>query len=236
METAVDPTPFEVSFGSKILRGDEFGSSSHAILLHGAGNSSRSGFTRLRHAMHNYGISSVSFDFIGHGETGGELLGSSLRERTAQAAAVIRKHCTLNPCTVIAASMGAHIAIKLTELFPIDNLVLLVPAVYSQHAYNIPFGPRFTKAIRTPHSWHNSDAFDILRSFCGSLIIIAAESDNVIPAELVNRLHGCAKNARCTYYHIVPGSSHLSLFPTLKTFQWAAKTIAESCKQVEGHS
>ena len=36
---------------------------------------------------------------------------------------------------LIGASMGAYTAIRLTETFSVDNLILLVPAVYTPQAY-----------------------------------------------------------------------------------------------------
>jgi len=208
---------FELPFGNHLLQGDSYKMGCEALVLHGAGKSSRTRFTRLRQSLNAHGIPSASFDFIGHGDTGGSLLNSSLRERTEQAAAVIRHACT-EPLTLIAASMSAHTAIKLTEQFAVANLVLLVPAVYTPGGYDLPFGPAFSAAIRVPGSWRNSDAFDILSSFKGNLLVVAAEADDVIPFEVVEKIHASASSAKTRRLHVVPGSGHLSLFPTEHDF------------------
>ncbi len=99
---------FKLPYGKHMLCGDLYRTGKQTIVLHGAGNSSRSVFSRLRHFLNTHSVPSVSFDFIGHGETGGEILGSSLRERTEQATAVI-KHTSIEPVTLIAASMSGYL-------------------------------------------------------------------------------------------------------------------------------
>jgi len=200
------------------------------MVLHGAGKSSRSRFSRLRDILHQRGIPTAAFDFIGHGETGGELLGSTLCERTEQAAAVIRYACR-EPLTLIAASMSGHTAIKLTEIFDVENLVLLVPAVYTSRAHHLPFGPEFSAAIRVPESWRESDAFDILAEFKGKLLIVAAEYDTTIPSEIPQRIHASAGNAADRMLHVIPGAGHLSLFPLEQDFQCAVDMIVGLCRE-----
>ena len=223
-------TIFDLPFGKYLLRGDRFAMPCGTLVLHGAGNSSRIRFSQLRQSLNGCGMPSVSFDFIGHGETGGDIQGSTLRGRTEQAAAVIRHACA-EPLTLIASSMGAYTAIKLTEIFTVDNLILLVPAVYTPRAYGLSFGPEFSAAIRRPGSWQDSDAFDILSRFKGNLLVIAAESDDVIPREIVEQIHASAKNATVRLLHTVPASSHQSLFPTEQDFLLARDMIVEVCRR-----
>lgn len=220
---------FELPFDKHVLRGDSYKMGCETIVLHGAGKSSRTRFARLRQSLNGHGIPSVSFDFIGHGDTGGNLLESSLHERTDQASAVIR-HACVEPLTLIAASMSGYTAIKLTEKFTVDNLILLVPAVYSAAAYDLSFGAEFSKAIREPGSWQESDAFSTLSVYKGNLLVIAAESDDVIPAELVEKIHTSAKSTKVRLLHVVPGSRHLSLFPREKDFLIARDMILELCR------
>jgi pimeloyl-ACP methyl ester carboxylesterase len=182
------------------------------VVLHGAGQSESARFSRLRQELFDRGILSAAFDFIGHGRTGGNLQGSSLRQREEAAAAVIR-FTGQEPLTLIGASMGGHTAIRLTRRFTVEALVLLVPAVYARQARDLPFGPEFSAAIRRPMSWLDSDAFDILSDFRGNLLVVAAESDEVIPRPVIERIHASAARARTREIHTVPGSGHRSLFP-----------------------
>ena len=218
LQAPAGPQPIAVPFADHTLRGDGFQLPCETLVLHGAGQSSRSRFAHLRQALCRRGIPSASFDFIGHGDTGGRLPGSSLRARTEQAAAVIQYACR-EPLTLIAASMSGYTAIKLTERFRVANLILLVPAVYTPRAYDLPFGPDFSAAIRQPGSWQDSDAFSILAAFRGNLLVVAAEGDDVIPRRVVERLHASADSAGFRKLHIVPGSGHLSLFAREEDFR-----------------
>jgi uncharacterized protein len=222
---------FELPFENFVLRGDTYGEGCETIVLHGAGKSSRGRFSRMRTNLNARGIPSASFDYIGHGETGGDLFGTSLHARTKQAAMVIR-HVCIEPLTLIAASMSAYTAIKLTEKFTVNNLVLMVPAVYTPKAYNIAFGPEFSAIIRVPNSWQDSDAFRILKKFTGNLLVVAAENDHVIPMEVVERINESARHARTNHLHIVPESAHLSLFPKLEDFHLTLDMIVTLCRGV----
>jgi hypothetical protein len=126
--------------------------------------------------------------------------------------------------------MGAYTAIKLAETFSVDNLILLVPAVYTPQAYEIPFGPAFSDVIRVPGSWQDSDAFRILEKFKGNLLVIAAESDDVIPMAVIQKIQASARQAETNRLHIVPESRHLSLFPTQQDFQLALDMMVDVCR------
>ena len=224
------PSPFELPFGAHLLRGDRYATECRAIVLHGAGQSSRARFSELRRSLHDKGLPSVSFDFIGHGETGGSLLGSTLHARTDQATAVIRYTCR-EPLTLIGASMSGYTAVRLLGAFAVANLILLVPAVYIHDAYDLPFGPAFSAAIRRPGSWRESDAFGILANFRGNLLIVAAETDDVIPREIVEGLLAAAEKAKSRRLHIVPGSRHVGLFPRDRDFRLATDMIVKMCRK-----
>lgn len=69
--------------------------------------------------------------------------------------------------------------------------------------------------IRRERSWVDSDAWEILEGFRGSLLVIAAEHDATIPAEIPERLVAAAVNARARRLHVVPGASHNHLWALL---------------------
>ena len=203
-----------------------YGNACRTVVLHGAGKSCRDRFSRMRKSLNVKGLPSVSFDFIGHGETGGEITDSTLHSRTEQASTVIRHTCR-EPLTLIAASMSAYTAIRLTEKYAVKNIILLVPAVYTPGAYQLSFGPEFSAAIRVSGSWKNSDAFSILENFKGNILIVAAENDHVIPEDVIERLHESAKQAKTNQVYIVPDSEHLRLFPKIQDFDRIIKMIVD---------
>src|SRR5258708_18562704 len=103
-----------VPFESQKIVGDVLGDNPCLIILHGAGVYNRARYTNLRQFLFSNGISSCAFDFIGHGETGGELSSSSLELRTKVAQEVL-KHLDLpKPISVLGSSMGAYTAIRLS--------------------------------------------------------------------------------------------------------------------------
>jgi hypothetical protein len=236
MNQAMKIKTFELRHEQYLLKGDEYGTEpfeNNTLILHGAGGSSRATFTRMRENLYAHGIQSVSFDFVGHGETGGNIQETTLRGRTEQTVAVIKYKCQ-EPLTLIGASMGAYSAVKLTERFAVKDLILLVPAVYTPRVYEVPFGPRFSDIIREQESWANSDAFAALAGFSGNIIIIAAEFDEVIPMKLIDQLYGSARNAKTRTLHIVPNSEHLSLFPEESDFDAAMELMLEVLKDRQG--
>ncbi|MCL1126966.1 alpha/beta hydrolase [Shewanella surugensis] len=223
-------SPFELSFQEHVLKGDCYPDSCDTLVMHGAGQSSRARFVKLRQALFSRGVSSAAFDFMGHGETGGQLSESSLAHREAQALAVI-KTINMKSTRLIGSSMSAYTAIKLTALIEVQQLVLLVPGIYTPAARNVRFGPVFSNIIRVENSWYDSDAFDTLQQFKGDIVIVAAEQDQVIPLPLVERLYAAASQAQSRVLSIIPNASHLNLFPTQQDFE---QTLDVICGGKEG--
>jgi uncharacterized protein len=211
---------FDFRYQSWTLRGDTLAGAiqQHALLLHGAGASSRATYTQsgLRQALCARGIGSTAFDCIGHGDSDGLLTHSSVASRTQQAAAVIAARRLPAPLALCGSSMGAYNAIKLTQTQQIAALVLIVPGVYTPQAYDVPFGPQFSAIIRRECSWRDSDAWDIVAQFRGDLLVLAAAEDEVIPLEIPERLVQSATQARSRRLQVVAGATHKHLFALLR--------------------
>jgi pimeloyl-ACP methyl ester carboxylesterase len=201
---------FEVGFEAHTLVGDimSHGNSPPVLVLHGAGNSNRGRFRTLREELFAQGISSVAFDFVGHGDTGGDLKSSSLNSRTRQACRVVDSLNLQQPFSVIGASMAAYTSVKLLEHYQIKSLILIVPAMYASAAYSIPFNRGFSDIIRQPQSWVQSDAWHLLADYTGRLLIVAGENDHIIPRDVINRIYDSALNATDRERYIAPNASH----------------------------
>ena len=187
------------------------GTPPQVLILHGAGNANRGYFRLFREQLLIHEISSAAFDFVGHGDTGGELKSSSLLSRTRQACTVVDSLNIQQPFAVIGASMGAYTAVKLLEYYQIQSLILIVPAMSTARAYTIPFNAGFTDIIRQPQSWGHSDAWAILSGYKGRLLIIAAENDKIIPKGVINRIHDSALKAKERKLFVAPRTSHTVL-------------------------
>ena len=178
------------------------------FIFHGAGISDRTRYAKFRTFLGEENINSCAVDFIGHGETGGSMSDSSLEKRTLQAKAVINSFDIQKPLKIIGSSMSGHNAIKLTELFEVESLILFVPGIFCTSSYSVPFGPEFSKLIRENESWQDSDAWEILGKYTGKLLIIAGEKDEVIPLHLIQKIYDGAVHSYQKELIVVPGATH----------------------------
>jgi uncharacterized protein len=209
---AVSNLEFEVPFQHSMLLGSRQtpqGATRSALILHGGGSSAAEGFEDLRTFLHAQRIETLAFDFVGHGRTGGQQLGTNLRERVQQVCAVIRSQ-SLEPSmlSLIGFSMGAYVAVKAAAEVGVQRLCLAIPAAYAAEAYQVPFGPEFSQILRAPRSWESSDAFDLLANFTGHLLVISAEEDAIVPAEITQRYADIGAGRRSTVHHVVKGAGH----------------------------
>lgn len=205
---------FQIPFQGKHLCAETtLGPNGHILMLHGGGKD-RTVFYKYRMLLDSLGFGTTTFDFLGHGETGGDMHDSSLLSRTMQAKAVIDYLETEVTCCV-GVSMGAYNALQLSREVSFRSLILMVPGVYIPTAYNINFGPEFSNIIRKPLSWAQTDAWDVAAEFSGRLLVIAAENDNVIPAEIPERLVSSAANASARERITVPGADHNTIWQNL---------------------
>lgn len=196
----------------------------HLLAIHGGGNAQEAVFAGVRAELAQRGVGSTAFDCIGHGRTGGDKLGSSLADRTAQVRAVI--DATRRPTAILGASMGAYNALRLAPELKPRALVLVVPGIYCPQAYEVPFGPGFSQVIRQPRSWADSDAWAILSQFTGRLLVVAAGNDEVVPLEIPQRLHEAANNAQSRSLLVVPGAPHSGLLQRmLEDPAWRPKLL-----------
>lgn len=184
------------------------GSKPKIFCMHGAGISNRKIFDPLRQSLLENEISSCALDFIGYGDTGGTVEESSLKSRTDQVRLIIEKTKSIEPLVIIAGSMGWYNAIKLTEIYPTELLVLSAPAVYRKDVYEIPFGDKFSSLIRETDSWENTDAWEILNNYKGKILILSAADDKVIPSEIIQKIYDNSQNAKYREILTIPNAPH----------------------------
>lgn len=126
----------------------------------------------------------------------------------AKTAAVIDQLKLSQPLGLFGGSMGAYTAIKLTEIYKVNRLVLAVPAAYSKDVYDIKFGEDLTKRLREKEGWKNSDAFDILEKFRGKLLVVVAENDEIIPSEVSRLIYKSASKAKNRQIYVLKNAPH----------------------------
>jgi uncharacterized protein len=197
---------FNVPFDDFTLSASRLNSSSKhkSLMIHG-GARTQDIFDDLRHCLAEFGISSYAYDCIAHGQSTGQLNNSSLASRTQQALKVI-DNAPITTC--LGVSMGAYNALKLTQHRQIENLVLIVPGIYTPEAYNTKFGEGFSSIIRRDNSWLDSDAWEILKQFKGNLLIVSAENDEVVPSAIPEKLFDSAIQSNWKHHLIIPKAIH----------------------------
>lgn len=205
---------FQVPFHGKTIHAEStFGCNGHVLMLHGGGKD-RTVFYKYRNLLYTLGFGTTIFDFLGHGETGGDIHESSLFNRTMQAEAVIASQgLVLTGCMGV--SMGAYNALQLSKAIQFQSLILMVPGVYSTPAYKVKFGPDFSAIIRKHRSWEHTDAWDIAAEFNGNLLVIAAENDAIIPSEIPEKLLSSASCCCQKQLLIIPEAGHNNIWENL---------------------
>ncbi len=181
-----------------------------ALLLHGAGASTKHRLVPLARALAQLDYRCLSFSFPGHGESSGTLLGSSLHERSRVADAIATKLGFANADLCVGVSMGAHVASSLLEHSSqrFASLALLVPAAYHRDAHHEPFGPRFSSIIRKANSFHDASIWQHLQTYTGNLITIQAGKDAVIPQAVIDLYHHHSPKATKQRI-VIPESKHM---------------------------
>ncbi len=219
---------FKVDFNRTKLIGDIISENnqSRLLCLHGGGPIGRKNFDVLRELLFKNGISSCAFDFIGHGETAGDITTSSLEIRVKQVLAVVQSQALPQPLSIVASSMSGHIAIKLSEFLNIKNIILIAPAVYASKVYSVFFGPTFSEIIREQYSWRDSDIWGILKNYTGNILIFAAEKDQIIPNEIIERIYNSAINANSKEIVMFKDATH-SLIEWLNNHQDCLEQVSD---------
>ncbi len=183
-------------------------STPRTLALHGGGASSRLGYQPLLDFLAGQGHAGVAFDFAGQGESSGSLADSGPRDRAQQALAVVDFLKMPRPVSLIASSMGGHIACSLIEALVPPALVLYCPAAYEAAALEVPFGPAFQQVIRATSDFAASPAFDALERFEGRLLLVLGAEDAVIPRRVEEEYTRRACKARSVEVLRLDGAGH----------------------------
>ncbi|MEV6421240.1 alpha/beta fold hydrolase [Streptomyces sp. NPDC051662] len=185
-----------------------------AVVLHGAGTSSKERLLPLVREFVARGCRGIAFDFSGHGESTGKLGELSLRRRYEQAVAVIDAYAGADgPLVLVGFSMSGQTVADLVRHYGdrVAALGLCAPAVYTAEAWDVPFGDgngRFSGIIRRPDSWRESPALQVLRAYEGRAVLAVPGTDTVIPAAVTEAVQD-ALAARAQYTRFdLPDAQH----------------------------
>lgn len=187
--------PFFIRFGQGAVQGDVlFKKSSDELpdilFLHGSDASdNRNDFFLIRQVLLiQYGLTSSAFDFVGHGSTGGELYDSSLECRINQSAEIVNACFDSQPFSIVAVGMGVNSALKLSEMFAIKNLILILPEFSDEDEYTSLAKINSAHKINFFKEWEKIGAWSIFDTFQGNLSVISSCKGKHISSKFMETL------------------------------------------------
>lgn len=229
--------PFFIEFEQTYLYGDilldsEKDNVASILFLHGSMPSENcEQFFLLRQVLMDlYDLSSCSFDFIGHGRTGGECCLDCIEWRSQQSMDIVDACFDSQPLNIVASGMAAATAIQLTKYTTVENLVLLAPTLQSQLLPSGEGKPISTLQLQQrKQSLHHA-----IQQFTGCLAIIAAEKNTDPLQDEMRQLYFGAKTAQKRWLtEITNGSQRFMSFlnQNPSVLLKVAQLIAESCEK-----
>ena len=178
-----------------IIAADESTTPPQFVFIHGGGTAAyKEKVYDFAEPILRAGLNILTFDLSGHGQSTGELKKSSLK-RVIESQALI-DHFAKQPLTICGESMGGYIAIKMLELYHVETLILVCPALYDAKASDVRFDLGFTEIIRSPESWRNTDVLKTLEAYTGNLLVVMGENDEVIPPGVIELIMRHTPHAR----------------------------------------
>jgi uncharacterized protein len=216
----------------KLITPDEIRKPAGIYLLHGAGRETNlERFTLMQEYLAKRGVCSFAIDFRGCGGSEGEFESGSIDNRLADAACGLdffRNSDTFdkNGLTILGASMGGHIAIRLLEKNDwVKAIILQCAAAYGLETEDKLLNNTFTNAIKKEQNWENSPAFNILNNFPGKVYTFYGENDEVIPPDIQRRYNDIATLKGEAV--ILPHGAHALLHPKNEDQEKAMRQMFE---------
>ncbi|MEK7579706.1 MAG: alpha/beta hydrolase [Patescibacteria group bacterium] len=190
---SVNGTRHQALIVGDLIVGDNDLAKPNFVFLHGASTSTKETVFNFSYELLKQGISILAFDHSAVGMGKEAIIKSgvktSLAKRVEEAREAISRFASSEPLTICGLSMGADIAIRLLEYFPVKTLVLLVPAIYSRRAFDTPFGDEFSAIIQEKGSWRDSETLELLEKFDGKLLVVYGtkeREDEKFPREVID--------------------------------------------------
>jgi uncharacterized protein len=210
-EYRTEDCAFEVSghtlVATKVLAASQ--SEPTIISFHGAGTgSTREGIRYLLDDLARCGLSSLCFDFSGHGGSTGVMADATLRIRMREAVAACGLLKAGPPLMVIGTSMGGAVATMLLPTLRPRGLVLFCPAAYPADTLDACFDEHFFVRVRQPGAHLTSLSYPSLDAYGGHYLLVLAREDTVISPPVVERYRHGAPTASSRAVMWLEGADH----------------------------
>jgi esterase/lipase len=196
----------EFKIGEETLRGNFYIPDAKlppaVIIFHGSGSTGES-LIPLAEKLAQNGIFAFHFNFRGCGKSDGNFLdqtiGDALLDARTALGLLLEQKIDKDRIGICGSSFGGDISTLLLPEFAIKSLVLKAPA-----ALNFPLNAKIAiegglkkewEYLSDIKNWRDAVNFENIKKFTGDLLIIKAEKDDNVPAEMVDTFYSKAEKA-----------------------------------------
>ena len=208
----------EFKSGKNILRGSLFvpkgkGPFPGVIFFHGS-ESDRQGALPICEVLSSKGFMCLAFDFSGHGESDDKFKNLTHRQvsNDGQAALdfIYKQHVDKSRIGLRGSSMGGYVAASLLLKYDIKSLLLNVPAAYGYPDEKMVDldAKGGNKYLNDRKNWINSETYEGIRKFKGSLLVMRNEFDEILSKDMVETYFKEANNAKVKKLYVLKGAKH----------------------------
>lgn len=211
------------------------------LFVHGWGGSQQHDLLRAREAA-ALGCACLTFDLRGHEATARQRETVSRAHNLADLIAaydwfVSQRHVDASSIAVVGISYGGYLAALLSTLRPVRWLALRAPALYMDEGWERPkrelnLDPRLKTWRRQAVPWSDNRALRACAAFCGDVLLVACEQDEIIPRAVIDNYRRACAQARSLTVRVIAGADHaLSAKPMRQAYtalllNWLREMIA----------
>ncbi len=207
------------------------------IFFHGSG-SNQGRYLSLAEALCKNNIAALTFNIRGHDSSEGLKVVTAYDGITDAVAAydffIQQKGVDQDRIGVCGSSFGAVLATHLQEKRKIKSILLRVPALYKEEMMKVNLGKFLESEDRIFNDMDNIKDTEMMKKialFEGSLLVVASEKDELIPAPITQAFFDEAKKARRKEFKVIKNAPHAIKDPAHReelqniTIQWFAETL-----------
>ena len=171
-------------------------------------------------SLFKLGYICLLFDSRGHGQSEGDINSATMEDFTKDDQAVYDYFANLEGVdsqniTVVGSSFGGYRAAYLTSKRPVKNLVLRVPADYSNETFKIPRAKAGGSEIPEVMAWRKKPkgpnetySLEAVHNFKGNILLIEAEYDEYVPHQTIENYKNAVSDKSKLTYVFMKGAPH----------------------------
>lgn len=176
------------------------------LFVHGLGSSQAGYLERAQRAAVELGVTCLTFDLSGHGESAGlreQLTPTDHLDDLTSAYDLLAAQSGVEPhrIGICGSSYGAYLAPFLARHRQISHMLLRAPALYGDDMLRTPWA--FSRRSSTQAA--ASQLATAVKSFDGELLILESERDSVLPPGVIEWYIKAARHARRA---VLSGAGH----------------------------